>query len=61
LNEKIITSSPIIDNRLYAHSQDSEIKDEQQIINVINQFFESLETKDSLLMRKTTLATAFKS
>lgn len=44
-----------------AHSQDSEIKDEQQIINVINQFFESLETKDSLLMRKTTLATAFKS
>ena len=38
-----------------AHSQDSEIKDEQQIINVINQFFESLETKDSLLMRKTTM------
>lgn len=38
-----------------AYSQDSEITDEQQIKIVINQFFESLETRDSLLMRQTTM------
>ena len=38
-----------------AYSQSSEITDEQKIRNVINQFFSSLETKDTLLMKQTTM------
>ncbi|RAJ04792.1 hypothetical protein, partial [Arenibacter echinorum] len=38
-----------------AYSQDSDITDEQKIKNVINQFFKSLETRDTLLMKQTTM------
>ena len=38
-----------------AYSQDSDITDEQKIKNVINQFFKSLETRDTLLMSQTTM------
>ena len=41
-----------------AYSQNLEITDEQRIKRVINQFFESLETKDSLLMQQTTMKEA---
>ncbi|MDN5216631.1 nuclear transport factor 2 family protein [Fulvivirgaceae bacterium BMA12] len=41
-----------------AYSQGLEITDEQRIKRVINQFFESLETKDSLLMQQTTMKEA---
>ncbi len=40
---------------IQTYSQESEKKDEQQIIAVINKFFESLEKKDSLMMRQTTM------
>ena len=40
---------------IQTYSQESEKKDKQQIIAVINKFFESLEKKDSLMMRQTTL------
>ena len=40
---------------IQAYSQESEKKDEQQIIAIINKFFESLEKKDSLMMRQTTM------
>ena len=38
-----------------AYAQDLEINDEQKIKNVINQFFTSLETRDTLLMKQTTV------
>ena len=40
---------------IQAYSQESEKKDKQQIIAVINKFFESLEKKDSLMIRQTTM------
>ncbi|WP_242082567.1 nuclear transport factor 2 family protein [Aestuariivivens sediminis] len=40
---------------LLGYSQDPEPTDEQGVIKVIHQFFDSLETKDSLLRRQTTL------
>jgi len=43
---------------LNVYSQDSKINTKQQIKNVINHFFESLEMKDSLLMQKTTVKEA---
>ena len=41
-----------------AYSQNSEITDKQKIENVINQFFRSLETRDTLLMKQTTMVEA---
>ena len=41
-----------------AYSQDSGITNEQKIKQVIKQFFESLEKKDSVLMRLTTMSEA---
>lgn len=43
---------------IQTYSQESEKKDKQQIIAVINKFFESLEKKDSLMMRQTTMDNA---
>ncbi|MCX2743345.1 nuclear transport factor 2 family protein [Mangrovivirga sp. M17] len=40
------------------YSQDSETSDEQQIKNVINLFFKSLETRDTVLMKQTTMVEA---
>ncbi|MCF1191987.1 nuclear transport factor 2 family protein [Mangrovimonas sp. AS39] len=40
---------------LNGYSQDSEISDKQKIKTVINQFFKSLETRDTLLMKQTTM------
>ncbi|WP_425234383.1 nuclear transport factor 2 family protein [Ulvibacterium sp.] len=40
---------------LNAYSQGSETADKQKIKSVIQQFFESLETKDSVLMQETTM------
>lgn len=38
-----------------AYSQDSKNKDEQKVKNVIDQFFESLKTRDTVLFKQTTM------
>ena len=43
-----------------AYSQESIDTDEERIKNVINQFFESLEIRDTLLMKQTTMDEAQK-
>ena len=40
------------------YAQDLEINDEKKIKNVINRFFRSLETRDTLLMKQTTMGEA---
>lgn len=48
----LLLASTII---LNVSAQDSRTKEEQQIVQVVNLFFDSLEKKDSLLMQQTML------